>query len=149
MSGDDPTGLWNEVLAWLRVAESDRQAARLCLARDPPLADVAAFHCEQAAEKLLKGFLVRANIGFRKTHDLGALAASVIARFPAVEGLARPIERWTAWGVAYRYPTESEPEPEPTVAELNEALSLIDRLATLLRSLAPANRAGGNHGKQD
>lgn len=109
MSGDYPTGLWNEVPARLRVAESDRQAARRCLARDPPLADGAAFYCEQAAEKLLKGSLVRANIGFRKTHDLSGLAASVIARFPAVEGLARPIERWTACGVVYRHPTESEP----------------------------------------
>lgn len=145
MSGPDPADIWQEVLAWLRVAESDGRAARLCLTRDPPLSDVAAFHCQQAAEKLLKGFLVQANTGFRRTHDLDALVASVVARFPAVEKLASPMRRWTAWGVAYRYPTETEPEPEPSAAELNVALDLIERLATHLRSLAPVEQPGLNH----
>ncbi|MDR0598605.1 MAG: HEPN domain-containing protein, partial [Treponema sp.] len=31
------------------------------------------FHCQQAAEKYLKGFLVFKGIEFPKTHDLAAL----------------------------------------------------------------------------
>ncbi len=146
MSGPNSADLWQEVLAWLRVAESDGRADRLCLTRDPPLVGIAAFHCEQAAEKLLKGFLVQANTGFRRTHDLGAPAASVVARFPAVEKLASPMRRWTAWGAAYRYPTETKPEPEPSAVELNAALDLIERLATHLRSLAPGDQADRNNG---
>jgi HEPN domain-containing protein len=70
MSVPEPREIWQEVLAWLRVARSDQRVARICIAVDPPARDVAAFHCQQAAEKLLKGFLVLASIDFGKTHDL-------------------------------------------------------------------------------
>jgi hypothetical protein len=43
---------------------------------NPPLLDVAAFHCQQAAEKLLKGFLVHASVDFGKMHDLEKLGQS-------------------------------------------------------------------------
>jgi HEPN domain-containing protein len=68
MSGNDPAGTWQEILAWLRIAESDQRVARLCLTADPPLCDAAAYHCQQSAEKLLKGFLVKAGLHVRKTH---------------------------------------------------------------------------------
>jgi HEPN domain-containing protein len=69
MSGPDQTDVWRELLGWLRVAENDRRAARICVDADPPLLDVAAFHTQQAAENLLKGFLILASIDFGKTHD--------------------------------------------------------------------------------
>jgi HEPN domain-containing protein len=74
MSDLDPADVWPEVLEWLHVAGSDQRVVRLCLSADPPLCDVATFHCQQAAEKLLNGFLVCAGADFRKTHDLDALA---------------------------------------------------------------------------
>jgi HEPN domain-containing protein len=40
------------------------------MASDPPLPEIAAFHCQQAVEKLLKGFLVLGGINFRRTHEL-------------------------------------------------------------------------------
>jgi HEPN domain-containing protein len=104
---------------------------------DPPAHDAAAFHCQQAAEKLLKGFLVRANLDFGKTHDLGRLARVVASRFPSVAPLLSTIDDWTAWNIAYRYPDLAEPQPEPTAEELSRALDAIARLDTALRSLAP------------
>ena len=47
-----------EVRQWLRKAVNDQRAARAALDQDPPITDVAAFHCQQAAEKLLKAYLV-------------------------------------------------------------------------------------------
>ena len=137
MSGLDPDDPWPEVLEWLHVARSDQRAGRLCLSADPPLCDVATFHCQQAAEKLLMGFLVRAGTDFRKTHDLDVLAQSVLAHFPSLEPLLTPMRAWTAWSVAYRYPGEAGPEPEPSAEELSRALDMIERLDTALRSLAP------------
>jgi hypothetical protein len=34
------------------------------------LPSLAVFHCRQAAEKAMKGFLARHDVPFRKTHDL-------------------------------------------------------------------------------
>ena len=41
-----------------------------------------AYHCQQAAEKLLKGALVLAYVDFRKTHNLVWLGNLVISAFP-------------------------------------------------------------------
>ena len=137
MSGPDPDDVRQEVVSWLRVADRDQRAARLCLEADRPLPDVAAFHCQQAAEKLLKGFLVHASIDFGKTHDLGRLGAVVASHFPPVVSMTVAMGDWSNWNIAYRYPDIVAPEPEPTIEELIRALDLIARLAETLRSLGP------------
>jgi hypothetical protein len=87
--------------------------------------------------ELLKGFLVRASTDFRKTHDLDTLGQSVAVHFPSVGPLVTPLPPWTSWNVAYRYPGETEPEPDPAPEELSHALELIARLAEALRALGP------------
>ncbi len=127
----------------MRHALEDARMAHGLLHLDPPSLGGAAYHCQQAAEKLLKGFLVRDNIDFRRTHDLDRLGHAVAGRFPAALPLVASMRPWTTWGVAYRYPGEAEPEPEPSVEELYEALELISSLADVLRSLAPPPTAPG------
>lgn len=90
----------------------------------------------------MKGFLVQANSHVRRTHDLDALAAIVMVHFPSIEHLLKPMRDWTSWSVAYRYPGEAGPEPEPAVVELSEALEVITHLDTALRELAPRNADG-------
>ena len=46
------------VQSWFRKASHDLAAARLLAHAHPPLLDVATYHCQQAAEKALKGYLV-------------------------------------------------------------------------------------------
>lgn len=139
MSTNDPdlAEIWIEVLGWIRVATSDMRAVRVCLSADPPMCDIAAYHCQQASEKLLKGFLVRANRDFGKTHNLGKLADAVVAAFPHVDGLVEPLRDWTQWSVAYRYPGTEQEEPEPSPDGLYTALATIELVRSALLSLAP------------
>jgi len=139
MSGPDPADVWRKVLDWLRIAASDRRAAGVCVEQDPPLRDIAAYHCQQAAEKLLKGLLVHARQDFGKTHDLETLAKAALQVFPGFEPLVAPMNAWSAWGVAYRYPPEEDQEPEPTIDELLEALERLGRFEAALRSLGPSD----------
>jgi HEPN domain-containing protein len=145
-SGPGPADIWQEVLAWLRVADSDQRAARVCMISDPPVHNAAAFHCHQAAEKLLKGFLVHASIDLGKTHDLGRLGRVVASHFPSVAPLVTAIDDWTAWRIAYCYPDLAEPQPEPSAEGLAHALDLISRLARALRSRAPPGADPGTGG---
>lgn len=133
----DPAEIWIEVLGWIKVAVSDMRAARVCLNADPPICDIAAYHCQQASEKLLKGFLVRGNRDFGKTHNLGKLADAVVAAFPAIDPLVEPLRDWTQWSIAYRYPGEEQDEPEPTRDRLLNALQTIERVMSALSSLGP------------
>jgi HEPN domain-containing protein len=132
----DPKARWNAVERWLRVAERDRRTVIACMAQDPPLRDSAAFHCQQAIEKLLKGFLTLAGKRGGKTHSLEQLGAAADASFPDLAELVAHVGDWTDWATAYRYPDEDAP-PEPEVAELQAALDIIDGLVARLRAANP------------
>ena len=142
MSDPDPDDVRRETEQWLAVAHDDRQAALACLGATPPLMTVAAYHCQQAAEKLLKGFLVEAGADFGKTHDLERLGQGVIAAFPQLSERVSAVRDWTIWNYAYRYPMDEKPEPVPTRDTLRDAISTIDDLAACLRALATAMPKG-------
>ena len=55
---------------WLTRASHDLQAVRTLAASSEPLLDVAIYHCQQAAEKAVKGWLQSQDDPFPKTHDI-------------------------------------------------------------------------------
>ncbi|MDC8448406.1 MAG: HEPN domain-containing protein [Nitrospira sp.] len=61
------------VRGWLSKAADDLRGARIDLDANPPFIEDALFHCQQAAEKALKGFLTAHDTPFKKTHDLDEL----------------------------------------------------------------------------
>jgi hypothetical protein len=138
MTDPDDQARWHRVEAWMHHAWDDARIARGRLGLDPPALGGAAYHCQQAAEKLLKAFLVLGAVDFRRTHDLDTLAQAVLPRFPLLRSLLAPLGACTTWGVAYRHPGEDEPEPEPSADDLRSALDLVAQLDAALRSHAPS-----------
>lgn len=55
---------------WLKKAKRDLSAAQK-LAQELP--DIAIYHCQQAAEKALKGFLILHNLEPTETHNINTL----------------------------------------------------------------------------
>ena len=96
----------------LGYAERDLKFARFGVdATD--LADLAAFHAQQAIEKCLKAMCVFKRVPFEKTHDLGYLLRIVRSFDPAFA------ERWsearlaTEYAIAGRYPFDVGPYAIP------------------------------------
>ena len=58
---------------WVGKADLDYRAAERLLQDEERLREIIAFHCQQAAEKYLKGFLVRHQVEFPKTHNVRQL----------------------------------------------------------------------------
>jgi HEPN domain-containing protein len=134
----DPRARWEAVDDWLAVAEEDRRVAAACITMDPPLRGVAAFHCQQAVEKLLKGFLTLAGKRSRKTHSLAQLGAAAEANFPGIAELVAAAKGWNSWAVDFRYPSQrGRAKPPPDDDELRRALVVIDALAAQLRAANP------------
>jgi HEPN domain-containing protein len=135
-----PGGGWHELAAaarrWLAAADTDLRVVRLCLGADP-ITEAAAYHCQQALEKIAKGYLVLGGIPFRETHSIDELAARVTAVDPPAGAELTRLAWVTAWGFAYRYP-EEEPEPSPTREEVAAVLASVDALRANL-----ARRIGG------
>lgn len=135
MKAPNPLARWEAVNRWLAVAEIDRNAAQALLTV-PSLRPSSPFHCQQALEKLLKGFLTLAGKRAGKTHSLERLGAAAAASFPEITGLVEAVKDWSDWAVVYRYPSDDAP-PVPDEDELRRAVAVIDALAARLRAANP------------
>jgi HEPN domain-containing protein len=53
--------------------------ARVLSTANPPLLDTAIYHCQQGAEKAVKGYLAFCDRDIPRTHDIGLLLQEAIA----------------------------------------------------------------------
>jgi HEPN domain-containing protein len=91
-----------------------------------PILDAACFHCQQAAEKSLKAFLVWNEREPPRTHALGLLLDAGLACEARLEEHRAHCERLTAYAVEIRYPdSAAEPTPEKAVAAFEAAEALV------------------------
>jgi HEPN domain-containing protein len=60
-------------LEWFRFADMDLGSAEFLLGKHPVPVEIICFHCQQSAEKYLKGILVLHGIQPPKIHDLQEL----------------------------------------------------------------------------
>ena len=109
-----------ETRGWLVRASSDVRAAEHELRATPPLLDDIVFHCQQAAEKSLKGFLTWHDRPFRKTHSIEELGEQCLQVDPTLKVLIDRAVPLTEYAWKFRYPGEPE---EPSLQEAEEALA--------------------------
>jgi HEPN domain-containing protein len=141
MSGVDPAKQRDEAKAWLAKADEDLAAVRACLDARPPVLGVAAYHCQQAAEKLIKGLLVLAAAPARKTHDLDELSEAALPLYPDLRELLDHLRARTYWGFAFRYPMPAESaggHGPPTAGEIAETLQRLHELQVRLTTATAA-----------
>ncbi len=93
-----------EARAWLKRAAMDLRAGALDLQPDPPIVEDALFHCQQAAEKALKAFLVAHGQTIPKTHDLDLLSCRCEAIHPSLREVLTEARDLTAFAWVFRYP---------------------------------------------
>jgi len=129
---------YEEVRQWLIKSQRDLGAAQLLLASEAAYLDVSVYHCQQAAEKAIKAYLVYRAIEFPKTHNLVALLA-----------LCLPIEskfgEWRQMGItlnpyatAYRYPGAAL---EPERAEAEQACAMAEAFVAFVIGVLPITLA--------
>ncbi|MCL4466973.1 MAG: HEPN domain-containing protein [Chloroflexi bacterium] len=109
-----------ETREWLAKAALDLRAAEFEVTAQPPLTADIVFHCQQLAEKSLKGFLVWHDVPFRKTHNLVEIGQQCTAVDPTLESLLRRAAGLTEYAWRFRYPGQLA---EPPVAEAQGALA--------------------------
>ncbi|MFZ4407586.1 MAG: HEPN domain-containing protein [Paracraurococcus sp.] len=131
----------SDAVAWLRRAESDLDGVRRALMPLPgPNPELAAYHCQQAGEKLVKALLVALGIAFPRRgftgHDIG-LAARLIPDGHALRPVAVALAELTPWATAFRYPTEdpSTAEATPTPEVLAAWLERLEAFRTDVAAL--------------
>lgn len=115
---------------WLSLAREDLDNADHDLKHDPPFVMSAVFHCQQAAEKALKGFLTLHDIPFRKVHDLEELGKQCRGVDSTLAQLAEKVEPLTKYASQFRYPGAlCEPSLQQGQAALALAREVMEALA--------------------
>ena len=123
------------VQSWLLKAQRDLASAQRLAEDGEPLLDTAVYHCQQAAEKVLKGFLVFEGRHVRKTHDLAVLLVEASRIAAGYQPLDDAADRLTGYAVLFRYPGDVM---EPTQAEYDQAYQDASEFVRVTLSLIPA-----------
>jgi HEPN domain-containing protein len=89
---------------WFDKAKSDLLDADNNLAADKVPYDTVCFHCQQSAEKLLKGFLVAHGCEYPITHNLFITLDKVVEYDGLAESLREAIALLNPYAVEVRYP---------------------------------------------
>jgi HEPN domain-containing protein len=94
---------------WFQKAENDLLNVENNLKAERYAGDTVCFHCQQAAEKYLKGFLAWRRVPFTRTHDLPELLKEVKqSAGPDAAELSPHLFLLDQYSVSIRYPQEYE-----------------------------------------
>jgi HEPN domain-containing protein len=128
-----------ETRGWMVKAAHDLRAAETLAGASPPLNDEAVFHCQQAAEKAIKGFLAWHGRTIRKTHSLeetGEQCLAIDSSLREAIDRAVPLSEY-AW--KFRYPGMLI---EPDSAETAEALAAAREIVQAIARRLPGEAIG-------
>ena len=129
----DPVRL-ADTQAWLNKSRKDMRSAEHGFTASPPLLEDVLFHCQQAAEKALKGFLTWHDIPFRKTHSLEEIGQQCVTIDPTMRELLDRVVPLTEYAWKFRYPGEVE---EPTNQEAEDALQIAKHFCDAILARLP------------
>jgi len=119
--------------SWFEKADKDLRCAAIDLAAEPPATEDALFHCQQAAEKALKGYLTWHDQPFPKTHDLGRLGKQALDLDPRLEQRIDEVVEFTKYAWLFRYPGDVyEPSLADAAATLNKVRGFVEALLAQL-----------------
>lgn len=124
---------------WLKKAQRDLTAAQK-LATELP--DIAIYHCQQGAEKALKGFLILHDKDPGDTHNINTLVKEASAFKPEFVTLLKEAGYLSQYNQAYRYPMESTEDFNPSPGELKKAFRIAKQVYTSVVNAMPSEITG-------
>jgi HEPN domain-containing protein len=122
------------VRSWLIKAKHDLASARVLAASTPPLLDTAIYHCQQAAEKAVKSYLVFCDQEAERVHDIEVLIRSAMSGAQEFENWIEVGIELTPYARLYRYPGHAA---EPSREQFDRAMSATEGLYEFVISLLP------------
>lgn len=110
---------------WLKIVDQDLKSAKGLLKIE--IFSTATYHCQQAAEKALKAYLVFKNHTITKTHDLMRLIELCSKFDKTFEKLYDAAEHLNPFATKFRYPTEFDiPDFEDTKKAIQRTQKIVN-----------------------
>ena len=111
---------------WYRFAAMDLDSAEYLPKMNPVPIEIICYHCQQSAEKYLKGYLVLCGKRPPKTHDLDELCNLSLQLSDTFKDIADQCSDLAAYGIHSRYPMEIMLEEQDMRQALNSAKAVRD-----------------------
>lgn len=121
---------------WLKFADRDLRAAEMAASAKPALEEICAYHCQQAAEKALKAFLIYHHQEFEYTHDLTQILPWCIKLTPGLSVLGAAAKLLSPLAIDSRYPCEVTVTQDLAAEALRQARLVLE---TVQRLIPPPN----------
>lgn len=126
--------------AWMVKAKGDLAVARLLIEGIEPHLDSGVYHCQQAAEKLLKALLTLDENLFPKSHNLRILLDLALPRHPELSTLIDACLVLTPYATEFRYPGDIlEPDRSEAVEAFHHAEDILNAVAPFVPDRATGN----------
>jgi HEPN domain-containing protein len=118
---------------WLLKASRDPTVAKVVARSPEAIWEASLYHCQQAAEKALKGFLAYWDFPIERTHNLLLLLKKASQIDPCFDPWKHAAARSTPYSTAYRYPgTLESPDLEQVTEALDDAAGLVNQVLSVL-----------------
>lgn len=124
---------------WLRKAQRDLGVAQKIAADFP---DIAIYHCQQGAEKALKGFLVLHDRDPGNTHNINTLIQEASAIKPEFRVELQEAGILSQYNQTYRYPSDPTEDFNPSPGELKRAFRIAKAVYTSVLEAMPSEVTG-------
>jgi HEPN domain-containing protein len=120
---------------WVLKAYQDLESARYLGKRDDLLVP-AVYHCQQAAEKVIKAFLTLHSLPVPRTHDIADMLDHAVVIEPAFLALDADAILLNPFATKFRYPSNAW-DNEPSESEYADAMAAAERIYDFVLSLLP------------
>ena len=128
-----------DIVEWVRFAQMDYDAAKnMSVLFHPVPLEIVCFHCQQAAEKILKAYTLANGEPLIKTHDLSVILAQCKKHNQAFSSLDRIAIMLNDYAIAHRYPTKEDTVTEHDMSSaLENALEILEFTKLRIAELEP------------
>jgi len=122
-----------EAQKWRKLADMDLKTAEYLKDMKPLPVEIICYHCQQSAEKYLKGYLVFCGMVPPRMHDLDELCKLCSKYSNTFNNIADQCSDLTAYGIQPRYPTELTLDEEDMQQALKSAKMVKDFVVIIMQ----------------
>ena len=121
-----------EGLDWLRFAEDDLAAAKFLLGMPERKLEIICYHCQQCAEKAVKGLYALRDRDIPRTHDFRVLVSGLRAECD-LSTLDDAFALLQPFAVLVRYPYETELLPGDEEESIKAAETILANCTIIMK----------------
>lgn len=132
---------------WFEIAETDIASAKFLQNMHPVPIEIICYHCQQSAEKYLKGFLALNEHEIIKTHDLVLLNQLCFKYDKEFKSIEEECLRLTDYAVNVRYPYPmdlNETDMKLAIKDAEKIKDFIVNKIELIKSKIQSNNSDGD-----